>query len=98
MDRVYEFAASPRKGRGHHMNWLVGLAIASTAASVAVVTAFDKVSGGAADGIAKTAKAGLAVGASTAIIAGAGMHKLTKGVRGLRKRNRELSDRLDKGR
>ena len=76
------------------MNWLVGIAVASTVASVAVVAAYDKVAGPAADGVAKTARAGLAIATPAAIIAGAGMSKFTKGVRGLRKRNKDLGSRL----
>lgn len=68
------------------MNWLAGLAITSAVASVVVVKVFDKVSGDAVDGVAKTARAGLAVGTSTAIIAGSGMHEFTRRIRGLRKK------------
>ena len=76
------------------MNWLFGIAVASTVASVAVVTAFEKASGGAAHGAAKVAEAALGIGTPAAIIAGASMNKFKKGIKGLRQKNRDAGSRM----
>ena len=77
------------------MGWLIGQVLASMAGAVLLVRIFDVLIGGVIGGAAAAAKTGLFVSAWTAITTGFGMRSFTKTLRGLRRSNKEVSDRLN---
>src|SRR3990167_1858726 len=76
------------------MGWLGGYTIASWLGATIIVRIYDLIVGGLVGGGVHTARTGLFVGAWTAITTWMGMRDFNGGVRKLRQRNREVSERI----
>lgn len=76
------------------MGWLLRYAIASAALAFIVTRVYDSIWGGATGRVASATRAGVFVGAWTAVTTGLGLRSFSDGVRGLRRFTKGVGNRI----